>query len=214
MTKELKEKLEKGLLDAKLDKGLLAFVNIEKEEEIQGVIDNLLKLKTPQPPVEEMLRDAKIQSEIDRRISEAKKKWDEANKPNPSQEPENKGGLTAEMVAQIVAQEVSKATEPLTGKLGEFEKNKAREEKISQLRKLLSSSEIPEALRESRIKYFNPDSEVQLDEWVKQQEQEHQSYKQALIDSGSISGAPEKGYKAHDEMTEAEAQAIVDRANV
>lgn len=214
MTKEVKEKLEAGLQAAGLDKGLSSFINIEKEEEVQGAIDNLLKLKTPQPSVEDMLKEAKIQSEIDRRISEAKKKWDEANKPNPNPEPPKPEGLTAEAIAKLVQDAVSAATEPLTGKLGEFEKNKAREEKLARARHLLSSSKIPKSLIDSRLKYLNTDAEIQLEDWVKEQEQEHIAYQQALIDSGSVAGAPEKGYKPHTEITEAKAQEIVNRARV
>ena len=192
MTKELREKLEKGLQAAGLDKGLLAFVNIEKEEEVQGVIDNLLKLKTPQPSVEELLKQAKVQSEIDRRISEAKKKWDEANKPEPNPEPMKPEGITPEAIAKLVQDAVTAATEPLTGKLSEFEKAKTREGKLSQARKALDNSKIPVKNRDFYLELYNPDSETPVEEWVKMSETKHENYVQSLADSTQLAGSSPK----------------------
>lgn len=208
MTKELKEKLELGLQAVGLDKGLSTFINIEKEEDVQGAIDNLLKLKTPQKSVEELIKDKEIQSEIDRRISEAKKSW-ESKLPEPPKKVEE-GDTLDEKLAKLLDAKLS----PLSEKLGAFEKNKAKEAKLAEARKLLSVSKLPEAIREAKLKYLNTESEQPLSEWVKEQEEEHQIYHQALVDQGVISGAPEKGYKPHTEMTESEAQAIVDRVKV
>lgn len=191
MNEELKRKLEAGLQAVGLDKGLSAIINIDKEEEVQGAIDNLLKLKTPQLSVEDMLKEAKVQSEIDRRISEAKKKWDESNKPNPQPNPSN-GNLTPEAIAKLVQDAVTAATEPLTGKLGEFEKAKARDAKLSQARKALESSKIPVKNRDFYLELYNPDSETPLEEWVKMSESKHENYVQSLADSTQLAGQSPK----------------------
>lgn len=205
MKKELKEKLEKALQEAGLDKGLLAFITITKEEEIQGVIDNLKGLTT-EKPVEELIKQKEIQSEIDRRITEAKKKWEEGNKKqDPPVDPKKEGGLSTEDIAKIITE----AQKPLLEKLEGFEKNKTRESKISEVRKLLEDSKIPESLRESRLKYFNPENDQKMDEWVKQQEEEHEAYQQALIDNGTLSGTPPK-YAGNTEPTEEELDKILE----
>lgn len=213
MKKELKEKLEAKLLSVGLDKGLSAILNIEKEEEIEGAVSNLVKLKTPEQKLEDLLKKPELQSEIDRRVSEAKKKWEEKTPPKPPTPPVN-GALTPEAIAELVKNAVATATEPLTGKLGEFEANKAREAKISQARLLLKDSKIPESVMEHRLKYLDTSSETPLEDWVKVQEEEHESYHQSLVDSGLISTAPAQGYNPTAEMSEQEAQAIVDRVKV
>lgn len=205
MNKELKGKLEKALLDAGLDKGLLAFVNIEKEEEIQGVIDNLNKLKTPQPSLEEQLKQKEIQSEIDRRISEAKKKWEEGKNDPPTPPTPPSGELTAEAVAKIVAE----AQKPLLEKLNGFEANKTRETKISEARKALESSNIPEKNRGFYLDLYNPDSDIKIEDWVKSSEEKHENYAQSLQDDTKLSTAPPAFMKSG-EMTEAEAQRIAE----
>lgn len=204
MNKELKGKLEKALLDAGLDKGLLSFVNIEKEDEIQGVVDNLNKLKTPKLSIEDQLKQKEIQSEIDRRISEAKKKWEEG-KQDPPTPPNPTNGITAESIAAIVAE----AQKPLLEKLNGFEANKTREEKISQARKALESSKIPEKNRSFYLDLYNPDSETNIEDWVKNSEEKHENYAQSLQDDTKLSAAPPAFIK-NGEMTEAEAQRIAE----
>jgi hypothetical protein len=208
MKKELKEKLEKALQEAGLDKGLLAFITITKEDEIQGVIDNLKGLST-QKPIEEIIKEKEFQSEIDRRISEAKKKWEESNKQDPPKDPPKEGALTTEDITKIIAE----AQKPLLEKLEGFEKNKSRDAKIAEARKLLSDSKIPEKLRESRLKYFNPDNDEKLEDWVKQQEEEHEAYQQALIDNGTLSGQPPK-YAGDTEPTQEELDSILEASGV
>lgn len=202
MNKELKGKLEKALDDAGLDKGQLTFLNVSKEEEIQGVIDNLLKIKTPQPSTEEILKRPEIQSEIDRRITEAKKSWDSKpiNKSNHTDPPQ---GLTAENIAEIVA----KAQEPLLEKLNGFEQSKTREGRLAQAKSALNESSIPEKNRDFYLELYNPDSEQPLTDWVKKQEEKHEAYAQSLLDGKTFTSAP-PSIANNVEMTDAEATKI------
>lgn len=186
MTKELKEKLEKGLLDAGLDKGLLAFINIEKEEDVQGAISNLLKLKTPQKSVEELLKDKEIQSEIDRRISEAKKSWD--SKLSEPPKPIEGNETLEEKLAKLLEAKLAPLTEELNG----FKQNRTRDSKLSQARKALESSKIPVKNRDFYLELYNPDSETPLEEWVKISESKHETYVQSLADSTQLAGQSPK----------------------
>lgn len=188
MKKELKEKLEKELEKAGLDKGLLMFINITKEDEIQGVIDNLTKLKTPTPTTEEILKSQDVQSEIDRRISEAKKKWEEGKPEPPKPDDPPSGEITAESIAKIVAE----AQKPLLEKLNGFEQNRTREGKISQARKALLESKIPEKNRDFYLDLYNPDSDTKIEDWVKQAEEKHEAYVQTLLDEKQLAEGPPK----------------------
>lgn len=210
MTKELKAKLEKALLDAGLNKAELSFITVEKEDDIQGVVDNLKKLiPTPEEPkLEDLIQRKDVRSHFDKKITEAlNKKKDPIKSDDPPKTPTE---ITPETIADIVA----KAQEPLLAKLGDFERNKARDVKLSQARTLLRSSKIPEKLREFHLKNLNTDSEEPLEDWVRQQEEEHQTYHQSMVDAGVVSSAPDKGYKPNTEMSAEEAQAIVDRIKV
>lgn len=185
MNKELKEKLEKALETQGLDKGLLAFVNIKTEDEIQGVVDNLNKLKTPKLSVEEILKLPEVAQYADKRVGDAKKKWEEGKQEPPKpQTPPN--GITAESIAAIVAE----AQKPLLEKLNGFEANKVRDGKLAQAKAALKDSKIPESLQVQYLEQYNPDSETKLEEWVKSSELKHETYVQTLIDSGKLSGQP------------------------
>lgn len=211
MTKELKSKLEAKLQEAGLDKGLLNILSVKSEDEIQGVIDNLSALSTPKPmTTEEILKKQEIQSEIDRRISEAKKKWEGANPPTPADPPKPPA---TETIEEKLAKMLEEKLNPLSEKLGEFEKNKARDAKLSQARQLLKSSKIPESLIESRLKYLNTDSEETLEDWVKNQEVEHEAYAQALVDQGTVSGLPPKPVDTVEPSAE-QLDAIIDSTGI
>ena len=209
MNKELKAKLESKLEEAGLDKGLLTFVNITKEEEIQGVLDNLLKLKTPPLSTEELIKQKEVQSEIDRRISEAKKSWEQGRQEPPTPPAPPKGDLTPETIAAIVAE----AQKPLLEKLNGFEQGRTREGKIAQARTLLQESKIPEQQRDFYLELYNPDSETPIAEWVKKSEEKHESYVQSMIDSGSLS-KPTPKYTSDTEPTTEELDAQLDSMGV
>ncbi len=186
MTKELKEKLEKGLLDAGLDKGLLSFINIEKEEDVQGAISNLLKLKTPQRSVEELIKDREIQREIDRRITEAKKSWD-SKLPEP---PKPNGG--DETLEEKLAKLLEAKLAPLTDELNGFKQNRTRDAKLAEARKALSLSKIPEKQRDFYLDLFDPSSEAPITDWVSKTEERHEKLAQSFADSQSLAGQSPK----------------------
>ena len=209
MNKELKAKLETKLEESGLDKGLLTFVNITKEEEIQGVVDNLLKLKTPQLSTEEILKQKEVQSEIDRRISEAKKSWEQGKQDPPKPEPTPTGGLTLEAVKQLLEAQ----QKPLLEKLNGFEQGRTREGKIAQARTLLQKSKIPEKQRDFYLELYNPDSETPIEDWVKKSEEKHETYVQSMIDSGSLS-KPTPKYTSDTEPTTEELDAQLESMGV
>ncbi|QQO97040.1 hypothetical protein Nekkels1_39 [Cellulophaga phage Nekkels_1] len=208
MNKELKEKLRLALLNEGLGEGLLAFLSVEKEEDIQGAVSNLKGLTTQQLSNEEILKLPIVSQYADKRVGDAKKSWDQKAPTNPAEpNPINPSqGLTAEAIAQLL----SEAQKPLLEKLEGFEKNKARDAKLAEARNFLNKSKIPEAVRESRLKYFNPDAEVGIEDWVKEQELEHENYHQSLIDSGVLS-APVEPRSFNAQPTEAVVDGIVSR---
>ena len=180
MTKELKEKLEQAMLGAGLDKGLLAFVSIESEDQIKGVVDNLTSLKTPKLSDDEILKLPIVQKYADRRVTEGIKKV-ESKISIP--EAKSEGDSIEEKLAMLLEAKLS----PLSEKLEGFQKEKSRDLKLQEARKALMGSKLPENIRESKLKYFNPDAEIEIEEWVKGQELEHEQLVQSLIDSGSLS---------------------------
>ena len=186
MTKELREKLEQRLINAGFDKGLLAFINIEKEEDIEGAVSNLLQLKTPQKSVEELLKEKEIQSEIDRRISEAKKSWD-SKLPEP---PKPSGGddTLEEKLAKLLEAKLA----PLTDELNGFKQNRTRDAKLAEARKALSLSKIPEKQRDFYLDLFDPSSEAPITDWVSKTEERHEKLAQSFADSQSLAGQSPK----------------------
>lgn len=199
----LKGKLEAALQAAGLtDKGLLSFVTVEKEEDIKGVVDNL-KLMTQKPSLEDILKMPEVQSLADRRVTDALKKRDEKN-PEPPK-PQGDDSLEEKLAALLEAK-----LSPLSEKLEGFQKEKARDLRIAEARKALMESKIPENLRDQKLKYFNPDAEIETSEWVKGQELEHETLIQTLIDSGSLS-KPIEVRKSATEVNETEVDEILQR---
>ena len=209
MNEELKAKLKAKLLGAGLKEALLSFVTVEKEEQIEVVIEKLKGLapEPQQPTLEELIQRQDIRSHFDKKMTDALNK----KKPKQGSEPKKEGEKS---IADIVAEAVSAATNPLMEKLNGFEQQRTGEQKTSLAMELLGKTTIPEQHRERYLKSFDPTSEVKIEDQVKTMETDYNDFKQSIIDSSPLAGAPPLNGGKVSKISPEEAAKIVERARV
>lgn len=177
MNEELKNKLIASLQAKGLGKEVADLISINDESEIEGVVAKAVSLLVkPDKTKEEKLADKEVQSEIDRRVTEALKK---AKAPENTDPTLTKPDETHELIKALMQ------------KVDAMEQGKTLETKQQQAQSLLKKSEVlSDSIKEKWISRINVNSEIAIEDQIKGLESEYTELRQGIIDSTPLSGSP------------------------
>lgn len=183
MNEELKNKLIAALEAKGLGKGLADFITITEESEIEGVVAKAIEaLKPVEKTKEQKLADKEVQSEIDRRVTEALKKRDASEPPKKDDAPPSE---TSELLKELVSQ-----NKLLAEKITAIESGKITDTKQQQAQKALQSSQVlTDSLKEKWVNRIDLNSDVSFEDQVKGLETEFSELRQTVVDSTPLSGS-------------------------
>jgi len=197
MNEELLKALELALEKRGLNKGLTKYITVTKEEEIEGAINDYAALAPPTTPTTaQMLENADVKKEIDRRVTAAvttntanlakKHNFDPAKEPEPKNEPP-----ANETPAEKALREKYEALEE---KFNKLEEGKTAESKQAQVAALLKGSKlIPDNVQQKWLNRFDLNSETPFEEQLKALETEYTEIVQANNNSRQYAGPPKPG---------------------
>ena len=178
------------------DKGL---AKVTEESQIEGFITELENLPIP-------VKDfaAFLQKEGDKRVTEAKKKWDEDHKPAEPKPAEPKPGEPKPEDPTVLI--LKKLTE-LEQRVSGFDAAKAKEAAQAKLAKALADKKIPARFAKGR----SVEKEEDVDALVAEIETDYSEFKQELINEGLVvSSQPKGGSPSGGKPDDKEVESIVD----
>ena len=201
MNEELRNKLIEALKAKGLGEGIANLITIANESEIEGAIASLTA-SLPSLTKEQKLADKEVQSEIDRRVTQAIDKI-KGTPPTPPTPPTDE---TPEWAKGLIEQ-----NKALTDKINAIETGKVIESKQQQALSVLQKSEVlNDSIKTKWANRIDLNSEVSFEDQVKGLESEFTELRQGLVDATALAGSTpmiSSGGKASD----AELESILDK---
>lgn len=199
MNEELIKAVKLALTKKGLNEGLVKFITVENDGEIDGAINEFMTLAPPKTPAltsAQMLELPEVKSEVDRRITASNL----ANTQNLAKkygfDPTKEGKKTDDNPDEVPAwvQKMIDSNKALEEKVSAFEAGKTIEiKKQDAFKKLESSTIIPKGVQEKWSNRIDVNSETSIEDQIAALETEYTETAQMIADSAGYAPKPGGG---------------------
>ena len=197
----MEELIKKALREAGLDEGLVGKIKVQKEDEIEGAVANLKTQLEGKKSFAEFIKEngyendlaAMIQSETDKRVTQAIKTYEEklkkeklAAQKSKKKDEVNENLTEDQKTIKALQESVNSLTQIVTGQVDASKKGELR----TKAAKAIKDAGLPEKW----IDRVNVESEEEIEGVVKELETEYTELKQSIV-NGQLdeNGVPKSG---------------------